>query len=343
MNILIRTSGGKAPKKELSFGHIYRTSNLVDNLQKNKIFFLIEDYGGAKEILFSKGYRNISTVRNGISLKKDIKETLEFIIKNSIDVLIIDKYRLKQEYVKKIKKCVSTVVITDLRNIEYSADLVVNGFIGYNNKIIKNQHGSRCLLGPKYQILNKEFSKTNRKKKKIDLLATFGGFDESNVIEKLLNALENYHKKIRTRIILGPGTLHSETIRNFEKKYKENLQVIQTTKCMHNEISSSKFGICAGGITTYEFASCGIPFGIVSQVKHQLITAREWQEKGIAFDLGLANKRTKNKIELFLELIINNQIHPKRRQVVDGFGAKRVACEIISMKRVPRKTSIGKL
>ena len=332
MNILIRTSGGKAPKKELSFGHIYRTSNLADNFQNHKIFFLIEDYGGAKKILFAREHKNVSRLKKGICLKEDIEKTQKFITKHNIDLLIIDKYHLKQKYVEKIKKYVTTVVISDLKNIEYPADLIVNGFIGYNNVIRKNSFGSRCLLGPQYQILNKEFSKSNKKKKKIDLLATFGGFDESNVIEKLLSTLEDYHKKIITRIILGPGTPHSKKIRDYERKYGMHLQVIQTTKSMRNEILSAKFGICAGGITTYEFAACNTPFSIVSQVKHQLTTAREWQKKGIALDLGLVNNRTKNKIESFLELIINNQLHSAKRQIVDGLGAKRVTHEIIKIK-----------
>ena len=59
MKILIRTSGGRAPNKELGFGHIYRCLNLAEHLRAHKITFLIEDYGGAKEIIKERGFSNI--------------------------------------------------------------------------------------------------------------------------------------------------------------------------------------------------------------------------------------------------------------------------------------------
>lgn len=98
--------------------------------------------------------------------------------------------------------------------------------------------------------------------------------------------------------------------------------------------TSFKFGICSGGITSYEFACRRIPFAMVCQVKHQLITAREWERKGIASNMGIINKKTKKKIEIFLKSILENKI-PKQRKIKflpDGLGSKRVAREIQGLK-----------
>ena len=51
LNILFRTSGGRATSKELGFGHIFRSLNLAKFLSDQRIFFLIEDYGGVKPLL----------------------------------------------------------------------------------------------------------------------------------------------------------------------------------------------------------------------------------------------------------------------------------------------------
>ena len=61
-----------------------------------------------------------------------------------------------------------------------------------------------------------------------------------------------------------------------KKKFNNNLSIIQTTSDMHREISNAKFGICAGGFTTYEFAALKVPFAIISQVPHQLQIASIW-------------------------------------------------------------------
>ena len=56
-------------------------------------------------------------------------------------------------------------IITDLYNIQYKADLIINGFIGYENSVIFNRFKTKCLLGPKYQILNDYYQKIHKKKK----------------------------------------------------------------------------------------------------------------------------------------------------------------------------------
>ena len=69
---------------------------------------------------------------------------------------------------------------------------------------------------------------------------------------------------------------------------------------MKQEILQSRYGLCSGGITTYEFAACNVPFAIISQVKHQTLTSHEWRKRQIAMDLGLVTNKTKNKLEHFI-------------------------------------------
>ena len=39
-----------------------------------------------------------------------------------------------------------------------------------------------------------------------------------------------------------------------------------------------------------------IPFAIICQVKHQILTAKEWEKKGIAINLGMPNSRLDKKL-----------------------------------------------
>ena len=329
--ILFRTSGGRIRKKELGLGHVFRCINLGYQLKSHQIQFLIEDYGSVSPLLHEHGFKKIFNLIPGISINDDIKKTVAHILKNKITILIVDKYGLTNLYVKTLKKIVRVVVISDLKNMEYDSDLVINGFIGFNNKIKTNKFKIKCLLGPKYQILNQQYAKKQHYKKKYDLLITVGGFDANNLLEIILKKISKYEKKIKIKIILGHATKNKSIISKFVTKSNE-ITIINKTNNMKKEISSTKFGICAGGITTYEFAALHIPFAIVCQYKHQIFTANEWHKRKIAKNLGFIQKKPK-KIDLFLNHLMQNKIILNHSNLVDGLGSKRVAIEILNLTK----------
>ena len=333
-NILFRVSGGRAFNKELGLGHVYRAINLALELKPNNIFFLVEDYGNVKSLLLNWGFKNIFLLKGGIKISSDITETTKLLYKKKIDILIVDKYDYNtKKYVKRMHKIVKTVVVPDLEKIDYDADLVVNGFIGFDNTILTNRYGAKCLLGPKYQILNKKYR--NRKfanQKKYTILATFGGFDEHDIVPVFCKQLTKYLDRITAKIILGPATKKSKELKNLEKKFRGKIKIISATKNIKKEISNAEFGICGGGITTYEFASMGVPFAIICQYKHQLKTARAWKRKKIALNFGFANHMIDSKIQCFLSNITNNKIQLKSKStIVDGLGTKRIRLQLDKM------------
>ena len=301
MNILFRTSGGINTKRELGFGHIYRCINLSSYFKRNKIFFLVEDNGGVKSIFRERKIPRVSYLESA-ELNSDIKSTRESIIKNKIDVLIVDVYGLSLEYLVEIRKNTKVVVISDLMSIDFPADLVINGFIGFKNKIRQNRLGVKCVLGPAYQILDKNFRKKINVKKKYDLLITFGGYDDNSITEIALSLLLKY-PNLTTKVILGPATKMSKKIKNLEKDLGDRVKIIKQTRRMNFEMAQCRFGLCSGGLTTYEFASMHIPFAVISQVKHQLITANSWEKMGLAKNLGLFNKQIKKRIDEYLREI----------------------------------------
>ncbi len=333
-NILIRTSGGKETKQELGLGHIYRCLNLAAELKPNVIHFLLEDFGGAKEIIKQRGFKNIRTLEKNIQLKDDIKTTVNYLKKKKIELLIVDRYHVKLNYLKEIKKSIKLVVISDLDNIDYPADLVVNGFIGFKNKIKINSYNSKCLLGPKYQIIDKRFSEKRKMiKLKNNLLITVGGYDQKNTIDEILKCIQPYISKLKIKIIVGPIGKKSKMSQDLEKKYSKNLKIIQFTKNMKKEIENTEFGICNGGITSYEFASMNKPFGIICVENHQLKTAMEWEKKGYALNFGMMDKTAKNKIKLFLQKISDDKspFGIKNKKLVDANGVIRVSHEILKI------------
>jgi spore coat polysaccharide biosynthesis predicted glycosyltransferase SpsG len=330
--ILIKTAGGKAPKKELGMGHIYRAINIAKNLKNQEIFFLVEDFGKSSEIIKRNNFKKITKIKPNIKFENDLEITKKLIQKKKIDIIIIDKFNIKNNFIEEISKIIKTVVISDLKKIQYSGDLVINGFIDFQNQTTYNKYGTKCLLGPKYQILDNKFEKLNEKPKTIDVLATFGGYDEKNILEIFSKEIDKIECRIKVKVILGPETKIKPLILAMKKKYKQNFQVIQKTNDMSLEISKSKYGICSGGITAYEFASLNVPFAIISQVRHQLITAKAMEKRKMGLNLGLINNRTSKKIREFIEKIEKKQQINSKNKIIDGKGASRVCKEILKLK-----------
>ena len=332
LNVLFRVSGGRAIGKELGMGHVYRCINLAKQLEVNSINFAIEDYGGVIQVLKSHNFKNIFRLKKKISIDDDIKNIKKIIQKNNIHLLIIDKYdRSVKKISKELRKVITTIVISDLKKIDYNADLIINGFIGFKNSIIKNRFDSKCLIGPKYQILSKNYQTNKRnKKKKNTLLATFGGFDENNISEIIYKEMIKI-PKINGKIIIGPVT-NNQKLRKIISKKQEKIQIISHVKNLKNEIQNTKFGVCSGGITTYEFAALNVPFGIICQYKHQKQTAKEWSKRNLAINLGFPNKNLPKKLSrLLIGLSVNKYPKFNYKKIVDGLGTKRVVKEIMKL------------
>ena len=72
-----------------------------------------------------------------------------------------------------------------------------------------------------------------------------------------------------------------------------------------------------------------VPFAIICQYPHQLITAKEWERKGIAINLGKINKNLKKRLRKFLNDILENKMNLNTtHNIIDGLGAQRVSREI---------------
>jgi len=327
-NILFRFSGGKAKGKELGLGHVYRCLNLAKCLKKHNLFFLIEDFGGVEKIIKHTGFTQIFKLPKNVGDTLDIKKSIDIINHKNIDKVVVDKYKIKLNYLNKIKNHSKLIVISDLNIIDFPGNLVVSGFIGLRDRIRKNRYGVQTLTGIKYQIINKKFKTINKSQKKFGLVTTFGGFDEHGISNIVIKEIARIKPNYKTKIILGPATKKIKKISTKESRY---LTIIKNTNDMKKEISTAKIGLCSGGITSYEFASQKIPFGIICQERHQLITAKEWEKKKIAINLGMINSRTRQNLRRFLDDVSSKKILQSKKRICDGRGAERVSKKILTL------------
>jgi spore coat polysaccharide biosynthesis predicted glycosyltransferase SpsG len=337
LKILFRTSGGSIKNKELGTGHIFRSINLSKQFKGHDIFFLVEDYGGVKKILQKNNITNIKFLKPNLPIKEDYDNTLKFIQEKKIDLIIVDKIFTTKTYLQKLKKFFFTIYVTDLFDYDYPANIVINGFIGLKNSITLNKYNSKCLIGPSFQILSNKYEKKLKLKKNNDLLITFGGYDANNLIENLCGILPRFLDNLKIKIVLGPITKKPNCLTKIENNFKNKLQVIGYTDDLRKEILQSRVGLCSGGVTTYEFASLKVPFGIINQYNHQKITASEWEKLGFGKNLGQNDKELHKRIEKFLRNILDEKINFKTNKIlIDGHGSKRVKNEILKSFKIEK-------
>ena len=149
----------------------------------------------------------------------------------------------------------------------------------------------------------------------------------------ILKILPDYLDNLKFKIIFGPIAKKNNELNNLQRKYPNNIKIKNSIKNMAKEMSTSKYGLCTGGLTTYEFSCMKIPIGIICDENHQKITAKQWEKLGVAKNLGVFSKNSEYKIRKFMDEIVNGKINvSKYGKIVDGLGSKRIANEILKMK-----------
>ena len=76
---------------------------------------------------------------------------------------------------------------------------------------------------------------------KYDLLISFGGFDEKNIIGIITEILPFYLDKLKVEIILGPVNRKKRKLYNLQKKYPKNLFIKESTNDMAKEMDKTKY------------------------------------------------------------------------------------------------------
>ena len=342
MKIVFRVDASK----ELGIGHFMRCLALSEEFTRRGhvcIFFSKIDHSLIWKI---KNYDiNHKIISKETSWRKELVLLTNFLKENNIDWVVTDHYKIDSNYIRAIiKNGVKVLSIDDTAQIYYYSNIVVNQNIGAEKIRFESDENTIFLLGPDYIMIRDSLLKRNEKKyrKKVKkILVTMGGTDNYNLTKKILKMIELSHldKKIDIILIIGPLNTFSSNIKDYVKKSKLKVNIIESPKDISKIYLDSDIAISAGGSTCYELAYFGIPNMIITIANNQLEIAKELYEKHISIYLG-----DKNKINLddfrhkINELIINNYI---RKKMIEGkgvefpWGANRKTCTKCGAKWLP--------
>lgn len=299
----------------IGFGHLIRCLTLAKKLRERGVecSFVCRDHPGniaAKVIesgfsVFLLGRSNEASALKGSDLeydkwldcswKIDADETNEILKSVQPEWLIVDHYSIDVKWEEALAKdYMSLMVIDDIANRDHSCDILLDQNLFINMKRRYEKHvSSQCLqlLGPKYALLQAEYSQ-RRVKVKVrngsnkNLLIFFGGSDQSNLTKLAVLAAHSFGREFSSINVVMPSTSP------FYHQVKKLIKPLKNAK-FHSDLPSLaplmlEADICigAGGATNWERLCLGLPSLVITLAKNQRQVNQDLHQMGLIELIG---------------------------------------------------------
>ena len=331
MHLFFKTDANE----QIGSGHLQRCLNLAEFLKnKHKVTFIFCD---TPKLILKEIKKNFKII-----VFKDNKNILnnakKFFKKKDHNYLILDDYSVNYHWEKSISYYFSKVlVIGDHLDRKHHCDFYLNQNIIDSKSqeyISKKFSNIKCLLGPKYALLDKRYLKYSRKEKIRDslknIIISFGGSDRENLTAKVLDVLsQKKFNKFNIKVAIGKNYKYFDDL---IKKYKTNKKIIfyKGLNSLANINHNSDLSIGAGGITTWERLCLSLPSLVFQVSDNQKVTIDLLRAKRVIVYAGKEKNYNKSNFEKLIKLVIKNykkisQNMEYGKILVDGRGSMRVS------------------
>ena len=305
---------------KLGYGHIHRCITLANSFASIGVncSFICKDLEGLpKNLIRSQGHKleliSSSDLKN--NWLDDVVNTKN-IIKKAVDYIIVDHYEINylwQQELKKLSK--HLIVIDDLANKKHDCDILINQNLGtvkedYINLVSQE---TKLFIGPQYALLRPEFKEFRdfsiKRRKNLtikNLLISLGGVDKNNFVYKVLSALKKieYENLSQIDVIIGNGNNKKESLKKISDEFSISVNFYENITNMAEIMSRSDLIIGAGGISSWERCSLGIPSIIFILASNQKRGAYALEKEKCSI-LIQNNKSFKDELKLALNYYSN--------------------------------------
>jgi len=333
--------------KKSGLGHFIRSKRLAEEFSKRNINTYIVIDNKYKRIRLNK-FLNIKYLyekNESYNVRHDAKRFLD-LISNEKSIIIVDDYRVDDNWIKEVKKNHHKLIIFDDFFKKFSSsDYIINtkpNFLirEYLEKYKKININSKLIMNPKYSLLSK-IKKKKYKTKKFNIMLYLGAsFDVSPLIKIILYIKKNYKntdRNLNYYLVVGP----------FSKK---NIKISQISKFSNIKILINKNDVIAkynfidlfvgsSGMSLYENKYYNIPSIFFQMSDNQKIDSDATDLLGFYFFLERKSIYNFKKISKLIFEVYKNYPKVKKYLInstvkLDQNGSKRIVDTIISGKKV---------
>lgn len=230
----------------------------------------------------------------------DVNETLEFLADVTFDWLVVDHYGIDHHWESEFKAARPTVrvaCIDDLADRAHDCDLLVDQNLGRRSQDYTALVPPACemLLGTQYALLRPEFRALRakslaRRRRGLGperIFVNLGGVDMGNMTARVIEALAGLPESndIKVDIVLGGSAPHSDSVRRTARRLPLDTTVYVNTARMADLMALADVAVGAGGGTSWERCSLGLPSMVLELAPNQRNVVRALASNDVAYIL----------------------------------------------------------
>jgi UDP-2,4-diacetamido-2,4,6-trideoxy-beta-L-altropyranose hydrolase len=329
-------------------GHVMRCLTLANELRRRGaiVHFVSCEYPGhfihkLEDVSYLVYRLSPTQVIDGVS---DATATLGALSEQHYDWLVVDHYDLGLCWETMVKPLTRHIlVIDDLADREHDCDMLLdqNYFGSATIERYESLLPAHCcsLLGPHFALLHPEYAKISQGMMPRSggirrVLIFFGGSDLNNHTKQVLQALlRPALAYLEVDVVVGQNHPDYQSLLVLSQK-RSGIKLHQNLPSLADLMADADLFIGAGGATTWERLSLGLPSLVISIAENQQIFTQLLAEEGVQLSLpevGVVSWQT------WYEAICDAMHRPasmralsfQSRKLVDGLGCQRVARRIL--------------
>lgn len=281
----------------------------------------------------------------GAAERRDAEATRAILREYAVDWLIVDHYSLGLEWESLLRPHVKhLMVIDDLADRSHRCDLLLDGNLGRSAGCYIGKVPLDCvvLAGPQFAPLRREFALLREKSlsrrtspRLARLLISMGGTDTHNSTGRVLASLKRSQlpSGLRITVVLGQHAPWLKEVMGLAKQMPCRCEVKLDVSDMAWLMAESDVAIGAGGITSWERCTLGVPSLIVALAKNQESGAHALAQAGAACLL-----QTEFEAGRTLAVTLKGAGYPQlvrmsaaAASICDGYGAARVVTAVTAL------------
>lgn len=273
----------------------------------------------------------------GTSQLADAASCKEALSDGGWDLLVVDHYAIDERWEREMRPCVKKIfVIDDLADRVHDCDWLLDQNYSRDaasRYLSKVPAYCRCLIGPRYALLRKEFTEARnhlalRAGPVSRVLLFFGGVDKDNLTGRALHVLAAMRSRsLRVDVVIGDMHPFIDEIRGCCCRHDFECH-IQTDR-MAMLMAQADLAIGAGGTAVLERWCLGLPAIAFATAENQMRQVGDAAREGLlyapdgcdTFEKVLA----KHLPALLDNMPLREHMSCRGMAVVDGLGLSRVA------------------
>lgn len=330
-------------------GHIMRCLSIADAVREiGEDCVFLTTSNDMEDIINNRSYINIVLDDRYDELKSEA--VIKILDAFNSPTVFVDSYFVSAEYLNQLRIYCHNhggilVYIDDLKSFAYPCDILINYQVHGSRKeydtIYLGNKSPEFLIGMDYVPLRKQFMNLSPRivrKKVNDILVSTGGADPEHVSMELVK-----QAKLRDKVFhFVIGALNKDKLQIVkEAEDCTNIIIHENVSDMSKLMQTCDIAISAAGSTLYELCATQTPALSYVIADNQIQIADGFSLRKIIKNCGNVNqdgvktvsKTLMKEVDALCESYVEREsIAKKMKNVVDGFGAKRIVKRVLNCK-----------